>query len=173
MWYVRACVVYDVLYRVITGQMLTDKHVNFAQAILKHQFSNASGLHSTLIIHRAKRISSINASRMLQVLHSRGCHWITISTIGIFPQVMVYDSTFTFVDQDTQKLLKKLLGGKIDIQVGGQKQGGSIDCGLFAIATCVSLAGGSQPHKFVTGSAKTEHNSAIQIFQYKPLIYIG
>jgi len=42
-----------------------------------------------------------------------------------------------------------LLGGKIDIQVGGQKQGGSIDCGLFAIATCVSLAGGSQPHKFV------------------------
>jgi len=26
---------------------------------------------------------------------------------------------------------------------------------------------------FVTGSAKTEHNSAIQIFQYKALKYIG
>jgi len=108
MWYVRACVVYDVLYHVITGQMLTDKHINFAQAILKHQFSNVSGLQSTLIIHKANRITSINASRMLQALHSRGCHWIAISTIGIFPQVMVYDSTFTFVDQDTQKLLKKI-----------------------------------------------------------------
>jgi len=77
-------------------------------------------------------MSSINASRILQVLK--------ISTIGIFPQVMAYDSTFTFVDQDTQKLLKRLLGSKIDEQVGGQKIRGNIDCGLFAIATYVSLA---------------------------------
>ena len=27
--------------------------------------------------------------------------------------------------------------------------------------------------QYVTGSAKTEHNSAIQIFQYKALKYIG
>ena len=109
--------------------MLTDKHINFAQAILKHQF--------TLIVHKAKKMSSINASRMLQVLHCRGCHWIAISTIRNFPLVRVYDSTFTFVDQDTQKLLKQLLGARNDIRVGGQKQEGSVDCGLFAIATCV------------------------------------
>ena len=36
------------------------------------------------------------------------------------PQVMVYDSSFSFVDQDTQKLLKQLLGTKIDIRVGGR-----------------------------------------------------
>jgi len=28
-------------------------------------------------------------------------------------------------------------------------------------------------YKYVTGSAKTEHNSAIQIFQYKALKHIG
>ena len=113
--------------------MLTDKYINFAQAILKHQFKNVSGLQSTLIVHRAKRMSSINASRMLQVLHCKGCHWAAILTFENFPQVMVYDSSFTFVDQDTQKLLKQLLGTKIDIRVGGQKQERSVDCGLFAI----------------------------------------
>ena len=129
--------------------MLTDKHINFAQVILKYQFNNVSGLQSTLIVHRAKRMSSINASRMLQVLHCKGCHWVAISTIENFPHIMVYDSSFTFVDQDTQKLLKQLLGTKIDIRVGRQKQEGSVDCGLFAIATCVSLAAGGQPHRFI------------------------
>ena len=86
---------------------------------------------------------------MLQILHCRGCHWAAISTIVNFPKVMVYDSTFTFVDHDTQKLLKQLLGTKIDIRVGGQKQEGSVDCGLFAIAICVSLAAGSQAHRFI------------------------
>ena len=129
--------------------MLTDKHINFAQVILKHQFNNVSGLQSTLIVHRAKRMSSTNTSRMLQVLHCKGCHWVAISTIENFPQVMVYDSSLTVVDQDTQKLLKQLLGTKIDIRVGGQKQEGNVDCGLFAIATCVSLAAGGQPHRFI------------------------
>ena len=119
--------------------MLTDKHIDFAQAILKYQFNNVSGLQSTLIVHRTKRMSSIDASRMLKVLHCKGCHWVAISTIENFPQVMVYDSSFTFVDQDTQKLLKQLLGTKIDIRVGRQKQEGSVDCGLFAIAIHVCL----------------------------------
>ena len=92
--------------------MLTGKHINFAQSILKHQFNNVSELQSTLIVHRAKGMSSINAFRMVQVLDCRGCHWIAISTIENFPQVMVYDSSFIFVDQDTQKLLKQLLGNK-------------------------------------------------------------
>ena len=106
--------------------MLTDKHTNFAQSILKHQFNDVSGLRSTLIVHRAKRMSSINASRMLQVLQCRGCHWIAFSIIENFPQIMVYDSSFSFVDQDTQKLLKQLLGTKIDIRVGGQNRRGEL-----------------------------------------------
>ena len=102
------------------------------------------GCSQLLIVHKAKKMSSIKASRMLQVLYCRECHWVAISTIGNFPQVVVYDSTFTFIDQDTQKLLKQLLGAKIDIQIGGQKQEGSVDCGPFVIATCVSLATGGQ-----------------------------
>ena len=57
--------------------------------------------------------------------------------------------------QDTQKLSKQLLGTKIDIRVGGQKQEGSIDCGLFVIATCVSLAAGGQPHRFIQEKCMT------------------
>ena len=149
--YCYMCVVFlQFYYTTITDEMLTDKHINFALAILilQHQF-NVTGLQSTLTVHKAKKMSPINACRMLQVLYCRGCHWIAVSTIQNFPQVMVYDSTYTFVDQDTQKLLKQLLGNKIDIRVGGQKQDDSVDCGPFAIATCVSLASGGQLHTFI------------------------
>ena len=39
------------------------------------------------------------------------------------------------------KLLKQMFGAKVEIEVvGGPKQDCTMDCGLFAIATCVSLA---------------------------------
>ena len=43
-----------------------------------------------------------------------------------------------------------MFGVKADVQVGeGPKQDGTADCGLFAIATCVSLASsGILPKKF-------------------------
>ena len=39
------------------------------------------------------------------------------------------------------KILKQMFGVKVVVQVGeGPKQEGTADCGLFAIAGCVSLA---------------------------------
>ena len=35
---------------VVEGKQLTDKHINYAQAILKKQFDWLSGLHSTLVL---------------------------------------------------------------------------------------------------------------------------
>jgi len=75
---------------------------------------------------------------------------------------MVDDSNFTFIDQDTHKLLKQLLGAKIDIQVGRQTQEGSVDCKLFVIDTCVSLATGDQPHKFIQAKMR---NHLLQCFE--------
>ena len=58
----------------------------------------------------------------------------------------MYSST----DEGTMKILKQMFGVKVEVQVGeGPKQDGTTDCGLFAIATCVSLAnGGIIPKKF-------------------------
>ena len=47
-------------------------------------------------------------------------------------------------------MLKDLLGSAVDIQMGKmQKQIGATDCGLFAIACCVSLANGKDPGEFM------------------------
>ena len=41
----------------------------------------------------------------VQILHCRSCHWITVSTIGCQEEVVnIYDSMFTDVDDETQKV---------------------------------------------------------------------
>jgi len=57
---------------------------------------------------------------------------------------------FSTVDARISSVLKDLLGSTIDIQMGKmQKEVGATDCGLFAIATCASLASGKEPGEFV------------------------
>lgn len=62
----------------------------------------------------------------------------------------MYNSVYSSVDQAAMKILKQIFGIKAEVQVGeGPKQDGTADCGLFVIATCVSLASsGILPKKF-------------------------
>ena len=63
---------------------------------------------------------------------------------------MIYDSLFTSVDQATVGLLEKLFGRKIRIVMQNiQKQAGTTDCAVFAIAISISLACGVDPTKIV------------------------
>ena len=116
--------------------MLTDKHMNFAQALLCKNYKSLAGLQSTLTLHKSKKIPAKIAPRFLQIIHCRGCHWIVASTVGSYPKAVVYDSLYTSVDKETLTLLKQMLGSKVIIELGnGPKQDGTADCGLFAIAT--------------------------------------
>lgn len=55
--------------------------------------------------------------------------------------MVVYDSLYSSIDKETLALLKQMLGTKDSVELGnGLKQKRAIDCGLFAVATCVSLA---------------------------------
>ena len=75
------------------------------------------------------------------------------STVGSYPKAVVYDSLYTSVDKETLALLKQMLGSNVIVELGNEpKQDGTADCGLFAIATCVSLATGSQPKDFIQRS---------------------
>ena len=57
--------------------------------------------------------------------------------------------TYESVDQATLDTMKQLFGD-ISVKVaGGPKQEGVTDCGLFAIATCVSLVNGQQPDNYL------------------------
>ena len=65
---------------VVEGKQLTDKHINYAQAILKKQFEKLSGLHSTLVL--SKLTNALPSNDAMQIIHSRTNHWIVVSSIG-------------------------------------------------------------------------------------------
>ena len=124
------------------GFQLNDKHINYAQSILKCQFS-IQGLQSTLL-----QATSKPRANELQIVHSRGNHWITASTILSKPNaVNVHDSLYDFVDEESLKIIQQLFGVKEVHVVPVQKQQGFSDCGLFAIAYAVHLAKKRNPEK--------------------------
>ena len=55
---------------IIQGKKLNDKHLNFAQAILKKQCAHLNGLHSTLLLFRMKEALS-NCKDVIQMIHTR------------------------------------------------------------------------------------------------------
>ena len=54
------------------GELLTDKHMNFAQALIKKQFNDLSGLHCTLMISHLH--APMVSENVLQILHISGNH---------------------------------------------------------------------------------------------------
>ena len=82
----------------VEGRELSDKHVNFAQGMIKSQFSGTgtsiTGLYSTLVQQSSQNVISLS-SNAIQIIHCRQNHWATITTIGCAGnQVKVYDSVY-------------------------------------------------------------------------------
>ena len=126
------------------GDWLDDNHINFAQNLIKVQF-NIEGLQSTLLQKPCR--PTVNR---LQIVHTRGNHWIVASTIFSSPGVVtVYDTLYDTVDSDTADIILNLFGGNhLRINMATiQKQRGLNDCGVFSIANAVELAKRSDPTK--------------------------
>ena len=137
----------------MTGEMLSDIHINFAQSLLKRQFPNLRGFQSTL--YQQKEAQCCNSevwNDQLQIVHSRGDHWIAASSIGcVNGGVNVYDSFYTALDETTERVLCKLFYTSTPNikMLSMQKQVGGRDCGLFAIAVITAIANGKDPSKSV------------------------
>ena len=72
-------------------------------------------------------------------------HWITASTQWCENcDVKVYDSVFSQLDETTLHIVKEMFGPIVEV-VHTQKQMGSNDCGIFAIAFMTSLANQENP----------------------------
>ena len=82
----------------------------------------------------------------IQIMHCRSFHWITINSIGCLAgEVNVYDSLYTDIDEATKHKIEKVFGSSIICNLPDvQKQVGSTDCGLFAIAFATNLAFGKR-----------------------------
>ena len=126
-----------------SGDLLSDKHMNFAQGLLRRQHQELTGLQSTLLLatHRNPAIPSPS----LQIVHTRVNHWIVATTLG-YPHgsPKVCDSLCDSTDQPTSTLLSSLYGSSPKIEKG-PKQVGVKDCGVYAIATATLLASGGNP----------------------------
>ena len=126
--------------QLLMNEMLSDIHINACQLLLKNQFPNISGLCSTL------QITSFSSGHWIdnyiQVIHCRGNHWITATTIGCnINEAAVYDSLYTDIDSATHQSIKRVLQCPVVIKVPPVgKQKGALDCGLFAIAFATYLA---------------------------------
>ena len=119
---------------ILNGAKLTDLHVHAAQQLLKRQFPHLNGLQPTVL--QAKKSLGVRkpVPNQLQIIHSRGDHWIVASNIGCKNGVVnVYDSVYRSVDKATRAVITNLFQSSAVKIIESQKQEGGTDCGLFAI----------------------------------------
>ena len=85
---------------------------------------------------------------MVQIMHSRGNHWITATSANVEAanQVNVFDSMYDDIDEGTCNILSNVFGSAaVPCSVKIHKQSGVDDCGLFAIANATSVCYGQDP----------------------------
>ena len=137
-----------------TGEMLTDKHINLAQKMLKRQFPDFNGLRLTLLQNKPHRFPTSNT---IQIFHIKGNHWVCAATHKSGKQVLVCDSAYSSWDKASLALLQaqfRCSMGCIKLVNGIQKQAGGTECGLFAIAFATTIAFHGDP-------AVTTYNQAL------------
>ena len=94
---------------------VADRNIITSGGLLKHQHSNFTGLLSTLLL--PSHTAQITIQPTLQIVHSRGNHWIVVTTLQSPERtVKVFDSLYTSTDPSTSQLLYKLYGADVKIQ---------------------------------------------------------
>ena len=128
--------------QVCDGGWLNDKHINYAQSLLKKQFPHIDGLNNTLLLHKKQE----KIKQGVQIIHTRGNHWIVASNLRSSNcEIQIFDSLHTSVHKDTQMNLFET-NGKVNLKMAEMsKQEGTQDCGVFAIAAATAIAFGVNP----------------------------
>ena len=91
---------------IILGEKLTDRHMNFAQSLIKKKFEQLSGLHSTLSVSQMS--VPVLSGNVVQILRTGG---ELVSNINCpVGQVNLYNSLYTAVSPETKILVERCLG---------------------------------------------------------------
>ena len=157
------CVLYTTDKLLIeNGSELTDKHIHFAQSIIKSQYPSLGGLHSTLLQEKPYLRGCRTANTIQIVYCKKRRHWVTVSTKWCNgDEVAVYDSLFTRLDAETRATIMKMFGlkrARVIVMMPMQQQDGSTDCGVFAIATMTSLALDEDPSGITYKQVELRHH---------------
>ena len=129
---------------------LHDKHIQFGQCMIHHQFPGIGGLRYTLL---QERYYEFPRNSIQAIFCKARQHWVVASNMHtIFKSnlVYIYDSIFDQLDDESLLLVKTMFsnssGCTVQVQMANlQKQRGGNDCGVFSIAAMVSLAFGEDP----------------------------
>ena len=151
------------LDRILRGDKLTDYSINCACNLLKQQFTKVKGLHLTL--YQQKKHNSKFVKDNIEIIYSRDSHWIVATTMMCRnDEVLVYDSVFNSLDNDTVGIIRNLFCCDNIKMVECQKQRGLNDCGLFSIANATAVVNGidSKKLKYIQGDMRTH---LLQYFQ--------
>jgi hypothetical protein len=139
------------------GEMLTDRHMNAARKIIRHQFPGFPGdvsmsdasMQDTLIVSQGTpNMSYLYAQRSLQFHHTGELHWNVSYMRAGADHVEIYDSLYRVCPANLAMQLLNLYGdlarNKVKFEIF-QHQRGALDCGLFAIAAAVEICFGGDP----------------------------
>ena len=137
---------------IVNGKELSDLHINAFQSIARREFPQVGGLHNTLVLHKMSLTDEEGFEQFIQILHIKErSHWATLQIVGT--EIQLYDSLFTSASDETVQLIAQLVKTKnnsIDINAMNiQKQAGTVDCAIYAIATATSLLLGHDPTSVV------------------------
>ena len=130
---------------------LNDKHIMAAQTLIRTQFSEINGLQNPLLAQQ--KAFDICRKNMIQILHCGNYkHWLTITTVNA-PDNTVY--VYNSIDEKLQQSVIQQICSIVFCQAKSLKiiskpcqlQKGINDCGVFAIATALSIASGMDPSK--------------------------
>ncbi len=84
---------------------------------------------------------------LLQVLHVRQSHWAVLQLQG--SEIRLYDSAYSSASMDTMETIARLVQCKKNsfsiLLMNLARQIGSVDCGLYTLATLTCLATGVDP----------------------------
>ena len=147
---------------------LNNRIINAAQGLLKEQYG-IPGLQDT-VLGSTLAFDVVGGKEFVQVLHSNGNHWLTVSTIGCsYSTVKVYDSLYREMPKSTIKQVCALLMSSqpnITLQfVPSDLQQNENDCGPLALAFCTALCEGKDPQGLQFVQNKMRHHLLICLQQ--------
>ena len=92
---------------------------------------------------------NVAGDEFVQILHSGGNHWVTVSTVGTqCPTVRVFDRLHNSLPDSTKEQIASTKETEITLQYANvQKQPNDCDCGLFAIAFAMAIYNEQTPEE--------------------------
>ena len=87
---------------------MTSIWILYSRLYIRKQFKNLAGLQSTSALPVHPRPLITPAHPFLQMIHSKGNHWVVASTIASPTTVQVFDSLYSSIGDMTTKLLMNL-----------------------------------------------------------------